>query len=106
MTAFICHSYYRTLVRLSLLYYLFPVPVFSKTEAGGRSLLIINYVNEPMHSGLLIFKYIHCHGNTCKAIISILVVSHPYVQQNRGGEEVNINYLIMPMNQLMQITFM
>ena len=29
-----------------------------------------------------------------KAIISILLISHPYFQQNRGGREVIINYLL------------
>ena len=27
-----------------------------------------------------------------KATISILLVSHPYIQQNRGGREVIIDY--------------
>ena len=37
-------------VRPPLVYYLFPVPIFSKTEVGGRWLLIIYYANEPIQN--------------------------------------------------------
>ena len=55
--------------RSPLVYYLFPVPIFSKTEAGGRQLLIIYYANEPMQNVVYIrfnhfsniFHY-HCNA--------------------------------------------
>ena len=62
-------NFSQIIVRPSLVYYLFPIPMFSKTEAGGRWLLIICYANEPMQSVVYIrfnnflntFHY-HCNA--------------------------------------------
>ena len=45
-------------IRPPLVYYLFPVPISSKTEAGGRC-LIFNYANELMQNVVYI-RFNHC----------------------------------------------
>ena len=48
----------RVTIRPPLVYYLFPIPIFSTTEAGRRWLLIIYYANEPMQNVIYI-KFNH-----------------------------------------------
>ena len=56
-------------IRPSLVYCLFPVPIFSKTEAGRRWLLIIYYANESMQN--VVYIRFNIFSNTfhyhCKA---------------------------------------
>ena len=88
-------------VRLPLVYYLFPVPIFSKTEPGGRWLLIIYYANESMQSVVYIrFNNFQIHFT----ITVMLKITFLQRIANAGGFWLNDQFWCGPSKLMQAVT--